>query len=123
MRAKPDLAPDCDVHGEAMVRDERPALTLGLEGYRDELFWRCARDGCHRYFHGSLGYRDLSQVESNADNSTMRCERDGAFLVVQKVIGSYICPVAGCQSFHDWQMPERDSAERESRDAEQLALS
>jgi hypothetical protein len=35
VRAKPDLVPDCDVHGEPMYRDQCPASLLGLEGSRD----------------------------------------------------------------------------------------
>ena len=109
MRAKSDLIPDCDVHGEPMVRDERPASALGLEGHREELFWRCAREGCGRYFHGSLGYRRLLPVDSNVCES-LHCGRDGAFLVVQKSFGSYVCPVAGCQNTQNWRMPEHDLA-------------
>ena len=95
MRAKADLIPDCDVHGEPMFLDECPAPALGLEGSRDMIVWRCSRHGCRRYFYGTVGYRD-SPPAANIAIPTPRCERDGAFLVVQDALGSSICPVAGC---------------------------
>jgi len=104
MRAKPDLIPDCDVHGEPMFRDELPASELGLEGHRDVVFWRCLNKGCGRYFHGTVGYRDFPAAVSKR-NPTVHCEREGAFLIVQRDLGSYICPVAGCTRVQEWRAP------------------
>lgn len=102
MRSKPDLVPDCDVHGEPMYRDESPACALGLKGNRDVIVWRCAREGCGRYFHGTVGYRDCPWP-SAAVTPTPHCEHEAAFLVVQRALGSYICPVAGCGTAQVWQ--------------------
>jgi hypothetical protein len=104
MKAKPDLVPDCDVHGEPMYRDECAASVLGLEGSRDVIVWRCCHQGCGRYFHGTAGYRNCPPA---ADNGilTPRCAREGAFLIVQRTLGSYICPVAGCTKTEPWQAP------------------
>lgn len=99
MRAKVDLVPDCDVHGEPMYRDECPASVLGLPGSRDVIVWRCAQQGCGRYFEGSVGYRHCPPV---AGTPTPRCLRDGAFLVVQRAVGLYLCPVAGCTNGQAW---------------------
>jgi len=109
MRAKPDLIPDCDVHGEPMVRDELPASALGLEGRRDVVFWRCDHNGCGRYFHGTVGYRDFPAALGNRI-PTLRCEREGAFLIVQSNLGSYICPVAGCSTVQEWLLESRQEA-------------
>lgn len=101
MRAKSDLVPDCDVHGEPMYPDECRASALGLEGNRDLYIWRCGRAGCGRFFYGTVGYRYRSQTAGTADR-TPRCPREGAYLVVQRAFGSYICPVAGCISKELW---------------------
>ncbi|HLK47331.1 MAG TPA: hypothetical protein VKT49_04300 [Bryobacteraceae bacterium] len=101
MRAKPDLVPDCDVHGKPMYRDERPASELGLAGSRDVIVWRCCCEGCRRYFEGATGYRDARPSGVEAD-LTPRCPNDGAFLVAQRARDSYICPVAGCSTVHAW---------------------
>ena len=106
MRAKPNLVPDCDVHGEPMFRDEYPASALGLEGRRDIIIWRCTREGCGRYFYGTVGYRDCPDI-ARTRTTTVRCREDGAYLVVQRARGSYICPVAGCTSIEPWQVPAR----------------
>jgi hypothetical protein len=105
MRAKPDLVPDCDIHGEPMYRDECPARAFGLEEPRDLIVWRCAREGCGRYFQGILGYCYRASA-AEACPPTPRCHREGAFLVVQRALGSYICPVAGCTIVRDWQVPD-----------------
>src|SRR5512140_666456 len=102
MRAKLDLVPDCDVHGEPMYRDESPASALGLKGNRDVIVWRCARKECERYFHGTVGYR-YCRGSSAPVTPTPHCEREAAFLVVQRALGSYICPVAGCSTTQEWQ--------------------
>jgi len=102
MRSKPDLVPDCDVHGEPMYRDESPAFALGLKGNRDVIVWRCAREGCGRYFHGTVGYRYCPRP-SPPVIPTPHCEHESAFLVVQRALGSYICPVAGCSTAQVWQ--------------------
>lgn len=99
MRAKPELVPDCDVHGERMFRAECSPAALGLPGRRDVIVWRCAHEGCGRYFEGSVGYRD-HLVASLAP--TPRCVREGAFLVVQRTMCRYICPVAGCPHAQAW---------------------
>jgi hypothetical protein len=102
MRAKPDLVPDCDVHGEPMCRDEPPASALGFKGDRDVIVWRCAREGCRRYFHGTVGYRYSPRPPAPVA-PTPHCEHEAAFLVVQRALGSYICPVAGCNTAQVWQ--------------------
>jgi ClpX C4-type zinc finger len=102
MRSKPDLVPDCDVHGEPMYRDESPASALGLKGNRDVIVWRCAREGCGRYFHGTVGYRYCPRPSALV-TPTPHCEHEAAFLVVQRALGSYICPVAGCSTAQVWQ--------------------
>jgi hypothetical protein len=102
MRAKPELVPDCDVHGEPMYRDESPAFALGLKGNRDVIVWRCAREGCGRYFHGTVGYRYCPRPSAPA-TPTPHCEHESAFLVVQRALGSYICPVDGCGTAQVWQ--------------------
>ncbi|PWT97832.1 MAG: hypothetical protein C5B51_30455, partial [Terriglobia bacterium] len=99
MRAKPDLVPECDLHGERMNRAEYPAATLGLEGRRDVHVWRCTHEGCHRFFYGTLGYR--TRLAENGC-TTPQCPREGAFLVVQGDLGSYICPVDGCRTVRPW---------------------
>jgi len=101
VRAKPDLVPDCDVHGEPMYRDECAASAVGLKGDREEVVWRCPHEECGRYFHGTVGYRSHVAIASRAI-PTPRCEREGAFLVVQHTLGSYICPVAGCPMSAGW---------------------
>ena len=101
MRAKPDLMPDCDIHGEPMYRDECPAHMLGLKGSRDLIIWRCSHTGCGRFFYGTVGYRSIGPV---ADvEPTPQCDQERAFLVVQRDLGSYICPVAGCSTVQIWQ--------------------
>ena len=102
MRARPDLVPDCDVHGEPMYRDESPATALGLRGNRDVIVWRCAHEGCGRYFHGTVGYR-YCPPSSVPASPTPHCERESAFLVVQRTLRSYICPVDGCSTAQAWQ--------------------
>lgn len=102
MRSKPDLVPDCDVHGEPMYRDESPASALGLKGNRDVIVWRCAREGCGRYFHGTVGYRYCPRPSAPV-TPTPHCEHEAAFLVAQRALGSYICPVAGCSTAQTWQ--------------------
>ena len=77
MRAKPDLVPDCDVHGEPMYRDECAASALGLKGDREEVVWRCPHEECGRYFHGTVGYRSHVTIASRAI-PTPRCERGGS---------------------------------------------
>ena len=106
MRAKPDLVPDCDVHGEPIYRDECAASALGLKGDREEVVWRCPYEECGRYFHGTVGYRSHVTIASRAI-PTPRCEREGAFLVVQHTLGSYICPVAGCPMSAGWCVSKR----------------
>lgn len=101
MRAKSDLVPDCDVHGEPMYRDECRASALGLDGSRDLHVWRCAREGCSRYFYGTVGYRYPNQTAGTAAG-TPRCPREGGYLVVQRTLGSYICPVARCPNRKPW---------------------
>ncbi len=101
MRAKPDLVPDCDLHGEPMYRDELPAGELGLAGSRDVIVWRCRCAGCRRYFEGGTGYRDAPR--GGETDSTPQCPNEGAFLVAQRATGSYICPVAGCSTVHEWE--------------------
>ncbi len=102
MRAKADLVPDCDVHGEPMCLDERPAQVLALKGNRDVIFWRCTHEGCGRFFYGTVGYRG-GAPEACENVPALRCKRDRAFLVAQQALGSYICPVAGCKTVADWQ--------------------
>jgi len=102
MRAKPDLVPDCDVHGEPMYRDESPASALGLKGNRDVIVWRCARKECERYFHGTVGYRYCPRSSAPV-TPTPHCEHEKAFLVVQRALGSYICPVDDCGTAQVWQ--------------------
>jgi hypothetical protein len=101
MRAKPDLVPDCDVHGEPMYRDESPASALGLKGNRDVIAWHCVHEGCGRYFHGTVGYRYCPRSTAPV-TPTPHCEHESAFLVVQRALGSYICPVAGCSTAQVW---------------------
>lgn len=101
MKAKSDLVPDCDIHGEPMYLDERPASALGLAGNRDVITWRCAQPGCGRFFYGTVGYRYTPAAGTDA--LTPRCKMEGAFLVVQEILGSYICPVAGCKTVDAWQ--------------------
>jgi hypothetical protein len=102
MRAKPDLIPDCDIHGEPMYRDECPARALGLTGGRDLIVWRCCRHGCGRYFLGTVGYAHATPLACPVV-PTPRCEREGAFLIVQRTLGAYICLVDGCSKTCVWQ--------------------
>jgi len=118
VRAKPDLIPDCDVHGEPMVQDECPASLLGLEGSRDLLIWRCTRSGCGRYFHGTVGYRDAGS-SAVVNTGAPKCAREGAFLVVQGALGVRICPVAGCHTVQKIQAPA--TAKWHAREAESRA--
>lgn len=115
MRAKPELVPDCDVHGESMYRDECRASDLGLEGSRDIIVWRCAHPGCTRYFEGAVGYRNLA---SRASVMTPRCAREGAFLVTQRALSRYVCPVEGCANGQAWS----DSKSFDARDREPEAV-
>jgi hypothetical protein len=101
VRAKSDLAPNCDVQGEPMYRHVCRASELGLDGSRDLHVWRCARKGCGRYFYGTVGYRYLNQTAGTAAG-TPRCSPEGAYLVVQRTLGSYICPVARCPNRKPW---------------------
>ena len=114
MRAKPELIPDCDIHGEAMHRDERPARELGLAGSRDVIVWCCAVAGCRRYFEGSVGYRDVP-LPGSERHPTPQCRQEGAFLVVQRNLGSYICPVAGCATTHSWNTSVSDNRQLAAR--------
>ena len=113
VRAKPDLVPDCDVHGQPMYRDECPAGALGLPGTRDVIVWRCAHPGCARYFEGAVGYRRCAHPDGSP---TPRCARDRAFLVVQRAQRQYICPVAGCPNRQQWK--GSSTVEAEPRNAE-----
>jgi hypothetical protein len=107
MRAKPDLVPDRDLDGEPMYLDERPASAVGLPGHRDEIIWRCARENCGRFFQGTVGYRFLPESANRGTHtSAPRCEREGAFLVVQRTLGSYVCPVAGCMTVQAWEVSD-----------------
>ena len=101
MQAKPNLVPDCDIHGEPMYREECRASALGLDGSRDLHIWRCGREGCGRFFYGTVGYRYRNQTAGGATR-TPRCPREGAYLVVKRAFGSYICPVAGCITTELW---------------------
>ena len=104
-----------------MYRDERPAHVLGLEGSRDLLIWRCPRDGCGRYFYGTVGYGYCSDhIRTGAPSP--RCTREDAFLVVQRALSLYICPVAGYKRVQVWQDPQRaiDKQEIASQGAELL---
>ena len=83
-----------------------PRPALGLMGDREEVVWRCPHEECGRYFHGTVGYRSHVTIASRAI-PTPRCERKGAFLVVQHTLGSYICPVAGCPMSAGWCVSER----------------
>jgi hypothetical protein len=99
MRAKPDLVPDCDVHGAPMCRVECSGAAFGL-GPRDMCIWRCTERDCDRYFYGSIGYRSS---EGRCDpTSAPHCRLEGAYLVVQQRLGVYICPVAGCTTVEHW---------------------
>jgi hypothetical protein len=104
VRAKPELVPDCDIHGEPMSRGECPASELGLRGSRDMIVWRCGHAGCKRYFEGAVGYRDCSA--DGGEVAPPRCPREGAFLVLQRAMGSYVCPVDGCKTVQSWRAPE-----------------
>lgn len=95
MTAKPDLVPHCDLHREPMYRDECRPSELGLDGNRDVIVWRCAHAGCGRFFLGTLGYQSFPPMAMAAE-PVRRCPLDGAFLVAQGAMGSFICPVAGC---------------------------
>lgn len=97
MRAKPDLVPDCDVHGKPMCRVQSSGSALGL-GHRDIYVWRCAQQGCSRYFYGTVGYGP----SDHEDNKALRCLREGAYLVAQRDLGVYICPVDGCSTAQPW---------------------
>jgi len=110
VRAKPDLIPDCDVHGAPMYRDECRACALGLDDSRDVVVWRCAKKGCSRYFLGTVGYRSCVAAEDCAA-PTRRCTREGAFLVVQRALGASICPVEGCTTLHTWHAPDHEPSE------------
>ena len=112
MKAKSDLVPECDIHGDPMYLDECPASALGLEGDRDVIVWRCACAGCRRFFYGTVGYRH-SPPSPGSIRPTPRCKRDGAYLVVQRDLAGYICPVAGCQTAQAWQLPGEIVAETE----------
>lgn len=102
MRAKLDLVPDCDVHGEPMYLDECSPSALGLEGVRDVIVWRCAHDGCGRYFLGTVGYRDCPGFVGKGV-PTPRCRRESAFLVAQRALSLYVCPVGGCKTVQGWE--------------------
>jgi hypothetical protein len=99
MRAKPDLVPDCDVHGAPMCRVECSGAALGL-GPRDIYIWRCPEQGCNRYFYGSSGYGHVGCLHD--PNLAPQCMREGAYLVVQRRLGLYICPVVGCTTAEPW---------------------
>ena len=105
MKAKPDLTPDCDVHGEPMYKTECWAPALGMEKQTDVTIWSCSHRGCQRYFHGKVGYRNLDGPK-NAGSPTPQCSHEGAYLVVQRALGVHICPVAGCAEKRPWQVPE-----------------
>lgn len=119
MRAKPDLIPDCDVDGEPMYKDECPASAIGLKERRDVYVWRCAREGCGRYFYGTLGYR---YSDKPGEIPTEQCPREGAFLVTQRALGSSICPVDGCKTAHVWHGAEPQPAIQEDSNAREAAL-
>ena len=112
MRAKSDLIPDCDVHGEPMFRQECAAASLGLEGGRDLYVWCCPRPDCERYFRGTVGYANKAQPPRMMER-TPQCPEEGAFLVVQQGASEYICPVAGCKQHQPWHASELCFAGRE----------
>ena len=85
-----------------MDREECPASILGLHGQRDILVWRCGHPGCGRYFYGTVGYRYNVQT-AYSKGRTPQCTREGAFLVAQRALGLYVCPVAGCSGTEQWQ--------------------
>lgn len=113
MRAKPDLTPDCDVHGEPMYKTECPASVLGMAKRTDITIWSCSRRGCQRYFHGTQGYRYLD-LPKGEDAPTPRCANEGAYLVVQRALRSYICPVDGCTKKSAWQAPKGIAADTDA---------
>jgi hypothetical protein len=104
VRAKTDLVPDCDLHGLPMYREQCRASALGFTDQRDIHIWRCVREGCGRYFYGTVGYRHLSQCASTPIE-TPRCVGDGAYLVAQRNLGLYICPIDGCTNAQPWTTP------------------
>jgi len=112
MRAKPDLTPDCDVHGEPMCKIDYPSSALGMVKRTDITIWLCSHHGCQRYFYGTVGYRYLN-LPKRAGAPTPQCSNEGAYLVVQRALGSYICPVAGCTKKSHWQAP-KEQASRET---------
>jgi hypothetical protein len=110
MRAKPDLIPDCDVHGTPMYRDQCRGWELGLTDGRDVVVWRCSHHDCGRYFLGTLGYCSCIPADDQAP-PTPRCAREGAFLVVQRAWNLSICPVDGCPTKQPWHAPDHEMAE------------
>jgi len=84
-----------------MYLDECPAWVLGLDGRRDLHVWCCAHQGCGRYFYGTVGYR-YKPPTVNTDGRTVQCSREGAYLVAQRALGRYICPVSGCHESEPW---------------------
>ena len=104
VRAKADLVPDCDLHGLPMYREQCPASALGFTDQRDRHIWRCGHEGCDRYFYGTVGYRHLNLCASTPIE-TPRCVGDGAYLVTQRNLGLYICPIDGCPNAQPWNTP------------------
>jgi hypothetical protein len=113
MKAKPDLVPDCDIHGEPMRREECPPHAVGIDEHRDLVLWVCTRVGCGRFFHGTVGYRYRNPIAETRP-PTPRCQGEGAFLVVQGKRGVYICPVAGCPNIREWHSPSSPFGVQES---------
>jgi hypothetical protein len=93
-----------------MYKTECPASVLGMDKRTDITIWSCSHRGCQRYFHGTLGYRYID-LPNGAGSPTPRCSHEGAYLVVQRALGSYICPVAGCTKERAWQAAEENAVE------------
>ena len=103
MTAKPDLIPDCDVHGTPLTKTEYPGAEMGQQEDVIEV-WRCTRAGCRRLFYGDSGYGSLGGA-AGAEEVKPQCPKHGAFLVVQAVHQTYVCPVDGCRETRPWPTP------------------
>jgi hypothetical protein len=83
---KPNLVPDCDVHGSPMER--HGALTrnrLEEAQTRDVEVWRCQTSSCDRYFYEDVGYQTLKGAVAT-DEPSPACERHGTKMVVQSCL-------------------------------------
>lgn len=99
---KPNLVPECDVHGSRMTRWVASTRNSLEEAQGREVeVWRCPTPSCDRYYYENVAYQ-TSKGAVGTDEPSPLCECHGTKMVVQSRLSQYICPVEGCGEQQQW---------------------